>query len=101
MKITVYTKPSGCPACTSTKQWLGEHRLSYHVVDLTTLDTGTLDHFRRQGFLSAPVVILELNGRVMAKWFGYREDLLEKHLAVPLGNIATATADDSLFDWGD
>lgn len=101
MKVTVYTKPRGCPACTSTKQWLDDRGLAYHVVDLTTLDTGTLDHFRRQGFLSAPVVILELNGRVMAKWFGFRPDLLEKHLAVPLEKIAKAIADDSLFDWED
>lgn len=71
------------------------------MIDLTTLDTGTLDHFKRQGFMSAPVVILELSGRVMAKWYGFRPDMLTKHLVVPVENIAKAIADDSLFDWED
>ena len=77
--ITVYTKPSGCPQCVGTKRWLDGRGVEYTTVSLADVEPTLMAQFRAWGHTEAPVVTVEVGGKLAAHWSGFRPDRLEEH----------------------
>jgi glutaredoxin-like protein NrdH len=62
MTLTIYTKPSGCFACTKTKQKFVEAGLAFREVDITT-NAAALEYISEDlGYSQAPVVVYDRDG---------------------------------------
>lgn len=74
MKITVYSKPN-CQQCAATKRWLKQHGLVFLDDDIMTEEN--LEAAKSLGYLEAPVVIVNENGKE-THWSGFRPDMLSQ-----------------------
>lgn len=84
MKLTLYTKPSGCPQCVGTKLWLDKRGIEYEAISLADITPALSNQFRAWGFATAPVAILtDDRGRIVDRWCQFRPDLLSKHFEPP------------------
>lgn len=69
MKVTVYSKPM-CVQCTATKRALDARGLPYDTVDLAE-DAEAMEFVMRLGHRSAPVVVVDTDGRLQDHWSGF------------------------------
>lgn len=73
MTITMYSLPASvCRAC-----WSSERRFDAYGVEVTKvrvdLDPVALERIKELGYSSAPVVVVEQDGRVVDHWSGFSE----------------------------
>lgn len=73
----MYEKPN-CVGCKFTKRKLDELKVPYQTVDLTE-DAGAFTKVTEEmGYLSAPVVEVDLGDRASWSWMGYAPSQLER-----------------------
>lgn len=69
--MTMFTPPTDCVACRTTKRRFDTLGISYEVVEA---DDGLLEVLRREGFQSFPVVKVDCGDGASWSWDGYRHD---------------------------
>ena len=69
-EVTVYTK-SNCPQCVSTKSLLGKLSIPYVEINIEE-NPDVLAFLKKQGFLSAPVVMVEDDA-----WAGFQPEKIK------------------------
>lgn len=79
MTVTVYTKPS-CVQCDATKRKLESADIEYESIDLTKSEDA-MQAVKELGYLQAPVVVAEFDGKPTEHWSGYRPDKIESLVA--------------------
>lgn len=72
MQITVYTKP-GCVQCDFTKRELDRLGLVYEAIDVTQ-DAKAAETLAINGFLTAPVVKVDLSEDAADIWSGFKPE---------------------------
>ena len=89
--VTVYSTPS-CVQCKGTYRALAKHGVPYEVVDLST-DMEALAATKEMGYFQVPVVAVREPGAAEdTYWYGYRPDLIEKHITAHLTQKETISA---------
>ena len=64
--VTIYSKAS-CVQCTATYRALDGKGIAYTVVDLEQEPVETVEQFKEQGLLQAPIVVTDTD-----EWAGFR-----------------------------
>lgn len=64
--VTVYTNPD-CVQCDMTKRQFDKFGIKYEVVDLGRVSNETLDAWKAQGLMSAPIVTTDVK-----VWSGFK-----------------------------
>lgn len=79
LQVVVYSKPSGCIACTNTKRWLLEREIPFSVENI--LEPDYLLRAKTFGIASAPMVTVQPAGAPYAEseivFSEFRPDVLE------------------------
>lgn len=73
-KVIVYSTPS-CPYCTSAKQFLKEHNISYEDIDVRKEPDKAREMIEKSGQMSVPV--LDINGTIIV---GFDKEAIKKAL---------------------
>lgn len=74
MHITLYTQPN-CQPCRLTKMKLDQKGIEYTSIDLTP---ESVQRFRGEDLLTAPVVEVDLGEGAQWRWAGYRPSQVER-----------------------
>lgn len=76
--IIVFGKPA-CVQCNATQRALTDKGVSYVYLNMEA-DPAKADEFREAGYMTAPVVEVHQDGKVVETWAGFRHDRI-KHWA--------------------
>ena len=71
----MFTPPSDCVACRTTKIGFDRLGISYDVVEA---DDSTVQGLKREGFNEFPVVKVDCGGEASWSWSGFRHDNIKK-----------------------
>jgi glutaredoxin len=75
LNVVLFTPPTDCSACRTTKLGFKRLGIAYEVVEA---DDALMDSLRREGFTEFPVVKVDCGGGAEWSWSGFRHDHIKK-----------------------
>lgn len=77
MKKTVLYSKADCMGCYASEEMMKAKKLVFSVVKMDE-DSEALRHVKELGFMSAPVIVVYNEDRVVEAWSGFRPERIEE-----------------------